>query len=119
MKNKGGSLFEIIIPEEDLPEGDNENISTIYLKPKRGSYEGESTHWSFYVGSDKKEIITATVKDEVFLAKIFDGSIRPHHTDLLKVKLRTTQKIKGQDIKTKHEVMKVLERIEAPTQHSF
>jgi len=105
--------------EEHKDEEANQNIVIMYLQPKRGSYEGAPTHWSFYVGSDKKESITATIKDQGFLDRINSGQLRPHHTDLLKVQIKTTQIIKGNEIKTKREILKILEHIEAPSQNSF
>jgi hypothetical protein len=66
------------IVKEHIHEG-------VFLNPKRGSFENDPRDWSFYRGKD--EIITATIKDKVFLQDYEDGKYRLHSSDLLTVDL--------------------------------
>ena len=80
----------------DVPSLDSEEmIATameVFLSPKRGSFDADPRQWSFRMGGAENQIITATIKDEEFLEKCKVGKIKPHHTDVLKVRL--IQKIK-------------------------
>ena len=96
----------------------NENESEIYLQFKRGSFDGDGSNWSFRLGGgDKDTIITAAIKDDIFLEKVKLGAIRPNYRDLLKVKLRITQKMKNEELLSPlYEIIRVLQYNEAPKQ---
>lgn len=98
-----------------------ENTSIVFLNPKRGSYEGERTSWSFRKGNNREDIIRVTnIRDEGFLSQIKEGEIRLHHGDLLKVELLEKQKIVGQIVQSiTYEILKVLEYKKAPEQKSL
>ncbi len=79
------------IPTLDLEEI-VESPMEVFLSPKRGSFDADPRQWSFRMGGAENQIITATIKDDDFLEKCKTGEIKPHHTDILRVKL--IQKIK-------------------------
>lgn len=77
----------------------------VYLNPKRGSFDGDGASWSFHKGD---KVITATVKDQIFLDKVAKGDIRPNHKDLMTVTLTEKQKIIGTQVKApSYEIVKV------------
>lgn len=92
----------------------NESESVIFLKFKRGSFDGDGNNWSFRIGN--KNIIVAVVKDDIFLKKVKSGEIRPNHKDTFEVILKTKQKMKNEELITSYEIMKVLKYTEAPKQ---
>ena len=94
----------------------NESESEIYLRFKRGSFDGDGSSWSFRIGNKDNDVIVATVKDDIFLKKIKSGEIRPNYKDIFKAILKTKQKMKNEDLVTSYEIMKVLEYTEAPKQ---
>ena len=94
----------------------NESESVIYLKFKRGSFDGDGNNWSFRIGNKDKDIIVAAVKDDIFLKKVKSGEIRPNHKDTFEVILKTKQKMKNEELITSYEIMKVLKYTEAPKQ---
>ena len=57
----------------------------------------------------KTNPIRATITDQKFLAKFERGIIRFYHDDVLKVKLKQTQTVKGSRGKVTYEVVEVLE----------
>lgn len=96
--------------EEEIDIPDRE----VYLRFKRGSFEGDPAHWSFSWGSNT---ISATIKDRGFLEKIRNGEIRPNHLDQFKVVLRERQKMRGQEhLSSSYEVIQVKEYKEHPSQ---
>lgn len=103
--------FSEISGEENII---NESESVIFLKFKRGSFDGDGNNWSFRIGN--KNIIVAVVKDDIFLKKVKSGEIRPNHKDTFEVILKTKQKIKNEELITSYEIMKVLKYTEAPKQ---
>lgn len=105
--------FSEISGEENII---NESESKIYLRFKRGSFEGDGNNWSFRIGNKDKDVIVAAVKDDIFLKKVKSGEIRPNHKDTFKVILKTKQKMKNEELITSYEIMKVLEYTEAPKQ---
>lgn len=107
-------IKDLSLEEEKVTE----NTRTLWLHPKRGSYEGESEKWSFRIG-DKDEIITVTIKDEQFLNAIKKGEIRLASQDLFQVELLERQKLKNNNLSTSHEIKKVLDYKPAPYQPSF
>lgn len=76
------------IPSLETEEMIHNNMKA-YLIPKRGSFDGDPRQWSFRMSDS---VITATIKDDDFLAKCKSGEVRPNHKDILYVDL--TQKIK-------------------------
>lgn len=106
--------FSEIIGEEKII---SESESEIYLRFKRGSFDGDGTRWSFRTGNKNSDVIIAVIKDEAFLQKVKSGEIRPNHKDTLKVILKAKQKMKNDgEISISHEIMKVLDYKEAPKQ---
>lgn len=79
------------VPSLDFEET-VESKMEVFLSPKRGSFDADPRQWSFRMGGADNQIITATIKDEKFLEECKVGKIKPHHTDVLKVRL--IQKIK-------------------------
>jgi hypothetical protein len=95
-----------------------ENAATVFLNPKRGAFEGDGTSWSFHKGGD---IVTATIKDAAFLAKVASGEIRPNHHDLLEVVLVERQRVVGTTVKAPtYEIPKVVNyTVGSPAQQSL
>ena len=91
----------------------NESEGEIYLRFKRGSFDGDGNNWSFRISNKDKDVIVAAVKDDIFLKKVRTGEIRPNHKDTFKVILKTKQKMKNEELITSYEIMKVLEYTEA------
>lgn len=92
-----------------------ETFFEVLLNPKRGSFEAERDNWSFRMGGNRDQIITATIKDENFLASVRDGDIKPHFKDLIKAKVKMKQEIKEQQVSaTTYEIIQVLEYRPAP-----
>jgi hypothetical protein len=87
----------------------------VFLNPKRGSFEGDGRDWSFYRG--KNEIVTATIKDKLFLKDYADGKYRLHSSDLLTVELLERQTVVGTIVKKPvYEVLRVTNYIKGPEQ---
>ncbi len=82
--------------DAEVPSLDSEEVvetkMEVFLSPKRGSFDADPRQWSFRMGGADNQIITATIKDEEFLEDCKIGKVKPHHTDVLKVRL--IQKIK-------------------------
>ncbi len=78
----------------------------VVLKFKRGSFSGEPDNWSFKLDSD---IITATIKDTVFLNDVKLGIKRPSSVDKFKVWLKEIKKVEGDKTSFKYEILKVLD----------
>lgn len=84
-----------------------ESIYETSLNFKRGSFEGEPTHWSFRKGEQN---IVAVIKDEMFLEKIRCGDIRPYTKDFLRVRVKETPKLVGTEIRSVlYEILEVKE----------
>lgn len=92
-----------------------ENKRTLWVHPKRGSYEGEKHSWSFRVlGADS--IITANMLDTSFLEGIKNGSIRLAQSDKLLVEVIEKQHIRdGTPDKVTYDIVKVKDYIINPT----
>jgi hypothetical protein len=87
----------------------------VFLNPKRGSFEGDPRDWSFYRG--KGEIITATIKDKVFLQDYANGRYRLNSSDLLTVDLLERQTVVGTIVKKPvYEILRVTNYIKGPEQ---
>lgn len=83
-------------------------VTTLYLKPKHGSYKGDRGPYSFFNGKDI--VSPVTIEDEDFLILLNSGEVRLHADDVLKVRLRTEQKVTANnDIYVHHFIEKVLE----------
>lgn len=93
-------------PVEPPAEPVGDATSIVYLNPRRGSFEGDGDRWSFRRG---EVIIPATIRDNEFLDLLRRGYVRPHHSDLLKVELREVQSLRGNQVTSKFEILKVLE----------
>jgi len=96
--------------ESHTVETENITERVAYLKPKRGSVEGERGNWSFRFGEESGNTITATIEDESFLNDLKSGKISLNNLDLYKVQLREKQVVAGSEIKeTLFEIVRVLE----------
>jgi len=95
---------------------ESENINVVFLTPKRGSFEGEASKWSFRKGGRQGEVVQATIRDTEFLGKLERGEYRLTGGDVLKVELKERQRVVGADIKTTNEILKVLHYQPAPDQ---
>lgn len=84
LKNYSDAIIPSLVTEEAI-----HNNMKAYLIPKRGSFDGDPRQWSFRMSDS---VITATIKDDKFLARCKNGDIRPNHKDILLVDL--IQKIK-------------------------
>jgi hypothetical protein len=88
---------------------------TLFVHPKRGSYEGEPTPWSFRIAGSNATI-KAHVNDKDFLNRIRAGNIRLTSTDTLKIEVSEKQKIKNSKISTTTEIVKVIDYFEGSEQ---
>lgn len=91
-----------------IPNEFNEAVieKEVFLKFKRGSFGGEPDNWSFKLDND---IITATIKDTVFLSDVKSGFKRPSSVDKFKVLLKEIKKVEGDKTSFKYEILNVLE----------
>ncbi|MBC7929761.1 MAG: hypothetical protein H7Z38_04250, partial [Rubrivivax sp.] len=107
-----------LLPAEQGEEIVKENVTTMFLNPKRGAFEGDGSSWSFHKGS---EVITATIKDALFLSKVASGEIRPNHHDLMEVEIVEKQKVVGTTVKAPvYEITKVVKyTVGSPAQQSL
>jgi hypothetical protein len=102
------SLKEFASPLTAVPEEKTNEIihESVYLNPKRGSFDGDPREWSFYRGDG--EILTATIKDKRFLQDCIDGVYRLNASDLLTVVLLEKQTVVGTKVKKPvHEILSV------------
>jgi hypothetical protein len=107
-----------LLPAEQGEEIVKENVTTMFLNPKRGAFEGDGMQWSFHKGSD---VITATIKDPVFLNQVASGEIRPNHHDLMEVQIVEKQRVIGTEVKAPvYEIPKVIKyTVGGPAQQSL
>lgn len=92
----------------DVGKDKLESTTTLYLKPKQGSYKGDRGPYSFLNGRDV--VSPVSIEDEDFLQQLSAGIVRLHTDDALQVRLRTEQKIdRNNDIYTHHYIEKVLD----------
>ena len=107
-----------LLPAEQGEEIVKENVTTMFLNPKRGAFEGDGMQWSFHKGS---EVITATIKDPVFLNQVASGEIRPNHHDLMEVQIVEKQRVIGTEVKAPvYEIPKVIKyTVGGPAQQSL
>jgi len=98
-------------PTETIKESIHEDV---YLNPKRGSFDGDPRDWSFYRGDG--DVITATIKDKIFIQECQDGNYRLNSSDLLTVDLLERQTVIGTRVrKPAYEILKVKSYIKAGT----
>lgn len=85
----------------------NENIGVFFLKPKHGSYRGDKDPYSFFING--RDVLSPVyIEDEDFLHKLSSGEIRLHEQDLLKVRLKTVQKLDvNNEIRASHYILEV------------
>lgn len=104
---------ELIISNNELPyfEYQNiedrlgENVSETYLQIDSLTFR-DNNKWKFSYGDST---INASILDETFLQKIDGGELRFGKGDLLRVKLRTCQRITHDKLKIDYEILEVLE----------
>lgn len=78
----------------EIVSSETVNISEVvyFLKPKQGSYEGSKGPYSFRIPASSDTLSKVTILDEKFSKKLESGEIRLHKSDLLKARVRITQK---------------------------
>jgi L-fucose mutarotase/ribose pyranase (RbsD/FucU family) len=93
---------------------------TYYLKPKRGSFEGEPDNWSFRVGANATMRIDV-IRDEAFLEKVKTGIHRLSPLDLVIAEVVHRQKVSGNELigDVRYELIRVIDYQEAPHQPSL
>jgi hypothetical protein len=101
----------IIDAQEELIE--NKPI-TMWVHPVNANLEGGQKSWSFRVGKD--ETIKAHITDDNFLNDIKNNVIRLANADRLKVEMVKKQVVKGSEIITTNEIIKVEEYVREPIQ---
>jgi hypothetical protein len=101
--------FGVYGKQELLEVDANETVSTFFLKPKHGSYRGDKGPYSFFING--KDILAPVyIEDETFLNQLMSGDVRLHEQDLLKVQLRTIQKLDvNNELRTTYYIVEVLE----------
>lgn len=102
------------LPSAEAAAQETEYTNVVLLMPKRGSFEGESSKWSFRKGGRSGEVLQVNIKDTDFLHKLETGEYRLSPNDLLRVELKEKQKLVGSDLRTTNEIVKVLEYRSAP-----
>ena len=105
-------------PPEPPKEEVLENFTTELLNPKAGTYGETEGTWTFTRAGTKKNAFRAKILDERFLAKFGRGSVRFYHDDVLKVKLRSEQRLKNGRGSTSYEIVEVLDYDKAPVQRT-
>jgi hypothetical protein len=103
----------------DLSETVRETMhSEVFLNPKRGAFGHDPKDWSFYRGEG--EVITATIKDRVFLSKYASGEIRLNESDLLTVDLLERQRVRGTKVQRPvYEIIRVTNYQRGPEPQSL
>jgi hypothetical protein len=101
-------------PVDEITEQGAEHTDIVFLNPKRGSFDGEGDKWSFRKGGKQGEVIKANIKDQLFLEKLGSGEYRLNGGDVLKVQLHEKQKVRGNQIRTTNDILRVLEYKPAP-----
>jgi CBS-domain-containing membrane protein len=101
--------FAIYAKQELLEIEANETESTLLIKPKHGSYRGDKGPYSFFING--RDVISPVyIDDEVFLQRLSSGEVRLHEQDLLKVRLKTIQKLDvNNDLSSLYYITEVLE----------
>lgn len=103
------------IPNDDLLEELIENKPiTMWVHPVNANLEGGQKSWSFRVGKD--ETIKAHITDDTFLSDIKNNVIRLANADRLKIEMVKKQVVKGSEIITTNEIIKVEEYVREPEQ---
>lgn len=99
----------------DAPEELIENNPiTMWVHPANANLEGGPKSWSFRVGKD--ETIKAHITDDNFLNDIKNSEIRLANSDRLKIQMVKKQVLKGTEITTINEIIKVEEYIRESAQ---
>lgn len=101
----------------ESPEELIENKRSMWVHPVNANLEGGPKSWSFRVGKD--ETIKAHITDENFLSDIKNGVIRLANADRLKVEMVEKQTVKGSEIITSNEIIKVEKYIREPEQEKL
>lgn len=85
------------------------NVSTLLLSPKRGSFDGDGSNWSFRCGG--RGIIKATIRDGDFLKRVANGEIRPHSSDVLRAEVEEHQRVQDGKIQSTFDVLRVVDYV--------
>jgi hypothetical protein len=106
---------QILLQPEEIPDSTKDiTHHGVLLNPKRGAFGDDPKDWSFWKGDG---IITANIKDKVFLASTACGEIRLNESDLLTVELVERQKLKGTRLqKPTYDIIKVTDYKKGPIQ---
>lgn len=100
--DKSEAKYFEITPSEDVI---NDNITDMYLNLVNVSFK-DGNKWKLSNGDNE---FYATIEDEEFLHKINTNLISFSKSDSFKAKVRTTQTLTEEGIKTKNSILKILE----------
>lgn len=100
--DKSEAKYFEITPSEDVI---NDNITDMYLNLVNVSFK-DGNKWKLSNGDNE---FYATIEDEEFLHKINTNLISFSKSDGFKAKVRTTQTLTEEGIKTKNSILKILE----------
>lgn len=90
---------------QDVDDDLSLDISETYIQIESVSFK-EKNKWKF---SNGKIFFNANITDDDFLSRIDSGELRFGKGDILRVKLKTTQSIAHNKLKTEYEIIKVIE----------
>lgn len=93
--------------EEELKEEVLESTVIRVLRPKSGNYGEHLGLWTFTLAGTKRTL-KAKISDEKFLRGYTRGDVRFYQGDTLKVRLKETQYVSGENITVENEVLEVL-----------
>lgn len=98
--------------DQELLETDaTETNGTFLVKPKHGSYRGDKGPYSFFINGNNV-LSPVYIEDDNFLEQLTNGDVRLHEHDVLKVSLKTIQKLDvNNEIRATHYITEVLEYI--------
>lgn len=84
-------------------------VNDVYLRPHRGSYDGERSRYTFLL--DGNTLWPVTIKDENLLADLESGAVKFHGLDLLRVNMEWHQRknVKTNAVTTRYVITEVVE----------
>jgi hypothetical protein len=101
-------------PLEEPKEEIVENITVEFLNPKSGTYgEADAEEWVF-TRAGTKDKIHAHISDEKFLSTFASGMVRFYREDVLKVRLKQRQIVRGTKATTSYDIVRVISYTPAP-----
>jgi hypothetical protein len=105
-------------PSTALREEVVENETTAFVNPKAGTYGDTDGVWTFTPAGTSRDAFRARITDEVFLTKYRRGAIRFYRDDILKVRLKTQQRVRNGKSKFTYEIVEVLDYKSAPVKRT-